>query len=356
MLAFKYISFHYIKYSFIVLLALVLFFIGFDYIKYAEKLPESANLLLIYIAYKAFFAVDMLLPLSLVFGMVSTQIFLIHSNALVAFYSLGYTRVDILRPFVVVSTLIIVAYIAIHSSSSFSRSNEFADNIRENNEYLSPTTDLFFTHKNQYIYFSKMLPLQNRAEDIRVFSIDNSSLKEVIVASSAVYYEGYWHIKKADIITKPDDMSFASEGIEVVDATELKILKGFRPKMFDQVYEGKVNFTIIDAIDAFMLLKNQNVDTSSIKSALYKIFIYPFYVPSLIVIIFFFVPVSARFLNVSLFSFAAILSSLLIWGILFMMIQLSNNKTISSELGIIAPVVVLFILALLQWRRFRLVN
>ena len=70
--------------------------------------------------------------------------------------------------------------------------------------------------------------------------------------------------------------------------------------MLDQVYEGKVNFTIKDAVDAIRLLDQQNINTDNIKSALYKIFIYPFFVPCLIVIIFFFVPISVRFLNVSL--------------------------------------------------------
>ncbi len=354
MLAFKYISYHYIKYFFIIMLALVVFLVGFDYMENAQKLSKSANLVLIYLVYKSFFAIDMLLPLALIFSMISTKIYLIRSNALVSFYSLGYSRVDVLRPFVVVSSIIIVIFILLHSLSSFSRADEFSNNIRKNAEYLSPTRNLFFTYKDKYIYFSKMLPLQERAEDIRVFSIKNNSLQEVLVASSATYVDEYWSIKEADIISKPDDMTLDSLGIKVTHENDLKILHGFRPKMLDQVYEGKVNFTIKDAIDALVLLKDQNINTSSIKGALYKIFIYPLFVPCLVVIIFFFVPISVRFLNVSLFSFGAILATLLIWGILFMLIELSNNKTISSEVGVLAPVVVLFLIALRQWRKYRL--
>lgn len=354
MLAFKYISLHYIKYFLIILIALVMFMVGFDYIDNADKLSKSANLLLIYLAYKSFFAIDMLLPLALVFAMISTKIFLIRSNALVSFFSLGYSRVDVLRPFVVVSTSIIVLFISLHSWSSFARADEFSNNIRKNAQYLSPTRDLFFTYKGQYVYFSKMLPLQEKAEDIRVFTIKDNSLKEVLVAKSALYRDGFWTIKEADIISKPDDLSFVSSGIYVNEVNNLKILEGFRPKMLDQVYEGKVNFTIRDAVDAIMLLDEQNINTSSIKGALYKIFIYPFFVPCLIVIIFFFVPMSVRFLNVSLFSFAAILATLLIWGVLFMLIELANNKTIPSEIGVIAPVLILFFIAIRQWRKYRL--
>jgi len=352
MLAFKYIALHYIKYFFIILLALVLFLVGFDYMENASDLASSANLLLIYLVYKAFFAVDMLLPLSLIFAMISTKIFLIRSNALVSFYSLGYSRVEVLRPFVVVSSSIIVIFISLHALPSFSRADEFSNNIRKNAEYLSPTRDLFFTYKKQYVYFSRMLPLQEKAEGIRVFTMESNSLKEVLIAKEALYRDDSWHINYADMITKPENLDFDSLGITLTHSKDLEILEGFRPKILDQVYEGKVNFTIMDAVDAILLLKNQNINTSSIKGALYKIFIYPFFVPCLVVIIFFFVPISPRFLNVSLFSFGAILATLLVWGVLFMLIELSNNKTIPSEVGVVAPVVILFIIALRQYRYY----
>ena len=199
-----------------------------------------------------------------------------------------------------------------------------------------------------------MLPLQEKAEGVRVFSVKENSLKEVIVAKSAIYRDNHWVIKRADIITKPDDLSFDSKGVTLTEGSDLKILEGFRPKILDQVYEGKVNFTIYDAVDAIILLESQGMNTSSIKGALYKIFIYPFFVPCLIVIIFFFVPISVRFLNVSLFSFGAILSTLLIWGVLFMLIELSNNRTLPSEVGVVAPVVILFGIAIRQWRKYRM--
>lgn len=349
MLAFKYISYHYLKYFLVILISLVTFLVGFDYMDHASALSHSANLTLIYIVYKIFYAVDMLLPLSLVFGMISTKIFLIRSNALVSLFSLGYTRLDVLRPFLVVSTVVTLLFISLHSFSKFSRADEFSNNIRKNSQYLSPTRDLFFTYKDKYVYFEKMLPLQEKAQGIRVFSVKDNSLNEVLVASEATYRDDFWQIKEADIIRKPKDISFDSLGIKVSKSDNLKLLKGFRPKMLDQVYEGKVNFTIMNAINAIILLEKQNVNTSSIRAALYKIFIYPFFVPCLVVIIFFFVPISVRFLNVSLLSFGAILSTLMVWGILFMLIELSNNKTIPSEVGVILPVFLLFLVALKQW-------
>jgi len=353
-LAFKYVAKHYLRYFFVIMGALIFFVLGFDYIDNADKFSQSANLMLIYFVYKSFYAIDLLLPLSLIFAMIATKIYLIRSNALVSFFSLGYSRVEILKPFVYVSTAIILLFIALHSWSSFSRAQEFSRNILKHSQYLNPTRDLFFAYKGKYVYFSKLLPLQERAEGVRVFSIENDSLKEVVTAKVAEYRNGFWHIKSGDLIIKPDDLTLKSSGIEVREAKDLDILEGFRPKILDQVYEGKVNFTIGDAIDALLLLQSQNIDVSNIKGALYKIFIYPLFVPFLIVIIYFFVPISVRFLNVSLFSFMAILTTLLVWGMILMLIELSNNKTIPSEVGIIGPIVILALIAFRQWRKYRL--
>ena len=352
MLAFKYIAYHYLKYFAIILGALVLFMVGFDYMGNMDSLPKSANLLVIYLVYKSFFAIDMILPMALVFAMISTKIFLIRSNALVSFFSLGYSRVDVLKPFIVVSSIIIVLFIGLHASSSFAHANEYSNNIRQNSQYLSSTRDLFFTYKGQFVYFSKMIPLQQRAEGIRLFSVKNGSLKEVLIAKGAIYRDNSWYIKRADIITKPDNLKSVSKGIEVVAKNSLKILHGFRPKILDQVYEGRVDFTIGDAVDAILILDEQNINTSSIKGALYKIFIYPFFAPLLIVIIFFFVPISVRFLNVSLFSFGAILSTLLTWAVLFVLTKLSDTKTIPSEVGVIVPIIILLLIAIRQYKYY----
>ncbi len=353
MLAFKYISFHYLKYFFIILIALIMFMVGFDYLQNVNDLPKSANILLIYLVYRVFFAIDMLLPLALVFAMISTKIYLIRSNALVSFYSLGYSRTDVLKPFIYVSTLIILLFISAHATN-FARADEFANNIRKTQQYLNPTRDLFFTYEDKYIYFGQLSPLQKKATDVRVFSVENGNLKEMISSTEALYQGGDWHLKDAHIIKKPSIVGPAKNGIEMSDVPDLAMLHDFKPKILDQVYEGKVNFTIGDAIDALYLFQHQKINTSQIKSSLYKIFIYPFFVPALIVIIFFFVPTSGRFLNVSLFSFAAILSTLVVWGLIFMMIEYANNKSVSSEVGIVLPVFILLILSMIQYKRFNI--
>ena len=351
MLAFKYISFHYFKYFFIILTALVMFMVGFDYLQYMNELPKSANLVLIYIMYRIFFAIDMLLPLALVFAMISTKIFLIRSNALVSFYSLGYSRTQVLRPFLAVSVGVVLIFILAHATN-FARADEFANNIRTTEQYLNPTKNLFFTYEDKYIYFAELSPLQKKATDVRVFMMKDGALRELVTSKEALYIGNEWHLKDAHIIIKPAINGIKTTDINISDQKDMVLLRDFKPKILDQVYEGKVNFTITDGFEALALLKNQNINTAGIKSSLYKIFAYPFFVPALITIIFFFVPPSGRFLNLSFFSFVAILATLVVWGLLFMMIEYANNKTISAELGIMAPIVLLYILAFAQYKRY----
>jgi len=335
------------------MMAFILFSVGFDYIGISNQLPDSANLVLMYIVYKVFYSIDMLLPLTLIFAMIATKVSFIRNNTLVGLYSLGYSKVDILKPFVVVSTFIVMLFIALHSTS-FARANELATTIKDNDSLVYTTTDLFFTYQDKYVYFGELFPLQERAEDIRIFTVKNSKLQEVVTAKSANYRDGYWHIKEAHIITKPMKLSLnMKEGIGIKSDATLKLLKNFRPKILDQVYEGKVDFTIFDAIDAIILLKSENISIDKIKSALYKIFVYPFFVPALIVVIFFLVPISTRSMSISLFSFGAILATLVIWVLLFTMIELSNNKVITSEVGIISPVIMLWSIAFYIWNKNR---
>jgi len=350
-LAFRYVALHYLKYFVVILAALSAFMVGFDFMENSSNLPDSANLIMIYLVYKSFYAIDMLLPLSLVFAMITTKVFLIRSNALVAFYSMGYSKNDVLKPFVAVAIMVISIYVSLHATAAFARANEFADNIAKSSSYLRPTSNLFFTFENKYIFFGNLFPLQQRATDVRVFEIEGSNLKKLVVAKSAYYKDDNWHVPKAHILQKPAEISFHSAGITVGEKETISILQGFKPKILDQVYEGKVNYTITDAIDALFILTKQNVNVDRIKSALYKTFLNPLFVPSLIIIIFFFVPISQRFLNITLFSFGAILATLMTWALLFILSELSFNKAIPSEVGIALPVFVLFLIALWQWYR-----
>ncbi|MBD3798750.1 LptF/LptG family permease [Sulfuricurvum sp.] len=337
MLAFTTLSSLYLRYFFIVLIALCSFMVGFDLMENASELPDSANLVMIYIMYKYFYAIDMMLPISLVFALIASLAELIRANTLVAYFALGYSKIRIMTPFLVIAGVMLVSHIALHFTN-FTRANEFANNLRETSQFIRPTSNLFFTYEGNYIFFGNLYPLSKKAEEIRIFTFKDGKLKESLSASEATYHKGYWNIPKAHVIQLPEAYKFKGGGFISEDREELKVLRDFKPKILDQVYEGKANFTIQDAFDALKLLENQNVDVDKITSALYRIFISPWFAPILMVLFFTYTPVSGRFLNLSLFSFMAILITLIVWGVLFMMGELSNNKTLSPEIGVIAPI------------------
>lgn len=349
MLAFKNISFLYLKYVTIIVSALVLFFVGFDVMDNLSGLPDSANLKLLYALYRSYYALDILFPIALIFAMIASKIFLIRSNALVAYYSLGYSKADVLRPFTLISTLLVTLFILLHMYAPFAKGKEYSDNIYSNKINGAPTQNLFFTYEDYYVYFKELHPLQQSAKEIRVFKIVNNDLSEVIIAKEAVYKDDYWVVKSAQKLIKPQNVGLKSEGIKIPQKEDLRLLKDFRPAILDQVYEGSSTYTILDALEAIKILDEQNVNTDKVKSVLYKTIIYPFFVPFVLIIIFFFVPISPRFLNVTLFSFGALLATLLIWGLFYALIQLSNAKVVSGEIGILLPVLLLGISSAVVW-------
>lgn len=347
MLAFATLATLYVRYFFIILIALCSFMVGFDLMDNVGKLSDSANLALLYTMYKTFHAIDMMLPISLVFAMIAALVDLIRSNALVAYYALGYSKTRLLLPFVSVATLFITLHIALHATN-FARANEFADNLRETSQIIRPTSDLFFVHEGSYVYFANLYPLTKRADNIRIFSFHGDHLAEAISAEEAIYQDDHWNIINAHLLRPPESLEDTKEGIVLEERQKIHSLKDFKPKILDQVYEGKANFTIGDGLDALKLLEHQNVDIGKIKSSMYRIFITPWFALSIIVLLFWMAPVISRFLNLSLFSFIAILGALLVWGVLLMLNQLANNKTLTPEEGVILPIVILF--AVSVWR------
>ncbi len=345
----RYLILLYLKYFSIILIALIFFFVGLDYLQNAKSLPSSANLQIMYLVYKAFYAVDILLPIATIFGMLATKIYLIRSNELVAIYSVGYDKRSVIKPFFVISFFIILIFTLLHTTS-FAYANENADNIKKHSLISSSTTNLFFKYYNFYIYFKKLYPFQKKAEDVRIFKVENSKLKKIIRSKEAFFENNLWKIKNADIVEKIDKDS--TKKIKIDQKNEIKLLQGFKPKILDTIYEGKTSFSILDAFYAIKLLQEQNINTQKIKAVLYAQMIYPFFAPFLMVIIFFFVPITQRLASVTLFSFGAIISSLMIWGLLYTFVRLSLTGVLNPEISTMLPVIVLALISLIFYKKF----
>ncbi len=340
----RYLVFLYSKYFFMILASLTLFFVGLDFLQVFKKLPPSANLQVLYLAYKAMSGIDILFPISLVFAMISLKISLIRSNELVAFYALGIGKRAIILPLFLSALGLSGIYLVLHLTS-FTYADEYANNIKKYSSIMSATKNLFFKYNNSYIYFDRLLPLQRQAKGVRIFEVNGTKIKRVVLASSADFEQNYWHIPKATVVERLTDKI-------VVQKRDLDTLVGYRPKILDSVYEGKTNISLLDALYALKLFQTQKIDTKKLQAVILYHLFYPFFAPLLMIIIFYFVPVSARIANLNLFSFAAILATLVTWGVLYSLVKLAFAGSLRPEVAIVAPILLLGGVAYYFYKKF----
>ena len=340
----KYLLAKYVKYFLIILLSLELFFVGIDFLQYFSRLPSSANLQLLYIMYNVFFTLTITLPLSLVFGWIVTLTFLIKDNALVSFYSLGVSKREILLPILLITTFFTLVLIGLQSTP-LAYSYEQKDKIIKNKYFIDEQKNIFLKYNEYFVYFKKLYPLEKKAEDIHIFKIHNQDVVEIIVGKKAFYQNSKWYVLDTKIIKKPENINWVDSKLDVSYEKFLYTLEGFEPQIISNVYKGKAQYSVIDAIRTILLLDTQESNTNKIKAILYSQIVTPFFVLPLIVIILIFTSPSSRFFNSAFFITISIFSTLSVWGIVFLLQKLALGSVVLAEIAIILPVILFFILA-----------
>jgi len=332
----RYLAGIYLRYTLLILVALELLMSGMDYIGAQDKLPDSANLKMLYLIFKGSAALKVTLPISVVFGVIVTKIHLIRRNELVATYALGASRSRVLQPFFLSSLTLSLIYVSAYFTA-FTQFEEKAEAIKQNRYFSSSTNDLFLKYDESYIYIERLFPLKKEAEGVRIFQLENKELKRYVEAKFARFEEGAWRFPKAKIIEKPKVFGLQKEGIKILEINDYRALEGFKPEIMDTVFEGKTSFMIHDAALAIWLLWDQGIDTTRIRGVFYGLIFLPLFAPIFVVVIFFTVPISSRFFNLALFSSAAVFLTLAGWGLLFTLSQLSISGTLLPELAILLP-------------------
>lgn len=340
----KYLLTKYIKYFFIILVSLEIFFVGIDLLQYFTRLPNSANLQLLYIIYDIFFTLTITFPLSLVFGWVVTLTFLIKDNALVSFYSLGVSKRDILLPILLITTFFTLILIGLQSTP-LAYAYEEKDKILKNKYFVNEQENIFLKYNEYFVYFKKLYPIEKKAIGIHIFKIKNNDIVETIVGKTAFYQNNKWYVLDTKIIRKPEKIDWTKSKLDITYEKFLYTLEGFEPTIISNVYKGKDQYSVVDAIRTILLLNDQEFNTNKIKSILYSQIFTPFFVLPLIVFIFIFVSPSSRFFNIAFFTSLSIFSTLSIWGIIFFLQKLAVGSILLAEIAIILPIFLLFIVA-----------
>ncbi|BBG66486.1 permease YjgP/YjgQ [Hydrogenimonas sp.] len=336
---FRYVSWLYIRHFFLIAFALAFFFAGLDYMQNASKL-NGFNIKILYMFYKGSYALSLLFPIALVLSMIVAKMALIRSNALVSFYALGYSKKEVLRPFIFVSFLLTLLYIGLHFTT-FVNSELYAKALMQKKHNLTVTRNLFVKYNDSFVYISQLIPSRKEAKDIRIYRMQEGDLVQTIYGKSAKFDGSKWLIADAKIVTKPHVKGLTYEGLKIEYKSGVETLAGFKPKILTSVFEGKRYYTIQDAYDALGLLVSQKLETSKVRSILYYMVVSPFFAMSLVIIFFLSIPPHARSSNLLLVSFVLIGTTLFVWGVIYLLYRISLSGVIVPELGTVTAVALL---------------
>ena len=228
----------------IVLISLEIFFVGIDFLQNFKSIPQSANLQLLYLLYNGFFTLTLALPLSIVFGWIITLIVFIRNNEFVAFNALGATNKNIYLPVINISVLLLFLLIFLQMTP-LAYSSDQKRKILDNQYFTNTKSDIFLKYNDYYVYFKKLLPLEKKAENIHIFKVNNSDVVETIIGEKAYFQNNKWYVVDVKIINKPENINVDNSKLDIRYEKFLHTLDGFKPKILDNVYESKTDFSIL---------------------------------------------------------------------------------------------------------------
>jgi len=341
----KYIVKNYLKNFFIIFIALDLFYVSVDLLTNYNNIPDSANLQILYAVFQGMNAVNYVLPLSIVFGMVVTYFGMIKSNELICMYASSISKRSLVKPFFLTALGLTLLYIGLNCTE-FAYAYEYSVNLKKYNRISTSSEDLFLKNDNQYVYFKKLDPLKQVAYDVTIFEVDHVDVTKIIRASVATFVKNYWVLENVNVVYKPQVKSLDDAGYHTETVQELKMMENFKPKIMDNVYQSEYTLSITDGIDALLFLENQGVNTSKIKATLFSQLFFPLFAPFLIVILYYKAPMMGRYFNMALAASSFAFITLVVWSGLFLLSRLASNGVIFSEVAILLPIILLFFIAL----------
>lgn len=348
---FRFISIIYLKNFFLIFFALLGFYCGIDLLLNFKDLPESANLKLLYIIFLSFSAVPYVLPISLVFSLVLSLITMIRNNELVSLYALGLSKnLVIIYPFLW-ALLFCFIYVGLNFTA-FAYANDYKKNIMKNGVMIKQSGEVFFKFNNEFVYVEKLQNGKNSIDNVKIFSMKNLELNTFLFAKNAIFHNDLWILKDGNITLLPQKYILGEKGLSQMGFNQMEALQGFKPKIIEGVASNS-DYSISDALETFFVFKEQGISTQSLRIAFYKLAITPFFAPFLMLIMYYFFPVIARFFNLAFVTFVAFVTTLIIWGFLFLLIRLSENGVLLGEVGIVLPILSLMLFGIFIFCKHR---
>ena len=344
---FIYIAKQYFKNFLIIALGLTFAATLIDFIEYFGRI-DGANRKFLYFYYMYCDYLVFIYPIALIFGAIITFFNLLWRNHLVAFLSFGYRKSRLIKPFLAVFTIVYIFIVAL-SFTKFAYYGDSARALIENRQLFKSLDNIFFKYNNDFVFAKKMDVVKKEFSDVTLYKSKDNRLVELSHFKKAKFKNKKWiatDIEKKIIQYR----NGKPEGYKVKHIDKEIILKGYYPKVVRLLYEGK-RMSIEDAIRALKLLKEQGIDNSKVKSALYTKIIMPLFAPILIIIIFAMLPLHRRFISRAKYLLLSMGTTLVIWTLLYSVNMLSINGTIPADLGQPLVIFVLLIISIFVWRK-----
>ena len=351
----KFLSRLYVKKFLLLFIAFELFFVGFDLLRNLKRLPDSANLQILYTVNKFLEFINYTLPLSLIFALLLAILQIIKSNELVTLYALGVSKERVARPFLIIASLLTLIYIGLNTLPYFVQSMETSTNIRRVGTISSISSSIFIKSGDNYAYIERLNPHNKSAEGMKVFRIEHGDLKEIIEAKRGRFKNDHWELEDVMILHKPrlDPTHLQDAKLTITTHKKRDVLTGFTPRIIDTLFQSSPRLTIQDSILAMELLNKQKLRTEKVRANLYMMLFFPLFAPITIFGLFFLFPTQHRGSNLPVFTTLVIFGTLVVWGIIFTLTQIALNGAISPEAGIILPIVLLAAAAFYIYRKYR---
>ena len=336
----RYVGWLYFKYFMILFIALTLFYVGIDILTNLKDMPASANLKLLYFGLTSLTAVNYVLPLALIFALITSKFSMIRSNELVSFYALGIDKNHLIKPPFYIALAITFIYVGLNFTP-FAYAYEYGRNIVKLSNLSRTSSDIFLKFEGKFVYMDSLNPISGEAKDVRIFDINGSNLRSATFGESAKFTDDAWLLKNAKIVNLPQNIKLGEKGLDIKTPSELKTLENFKPKTIESASAESSAITIPDAVDYILAFKDEGVGLNSTKTTLYNLAFAPFFAPFMVLIIYYFLPVTGRFFNLALKSFIFTIASLCVWGALFVMMRFARNGVVSPEIGVLLPIILL---------------
>ena len=336
----RYVGWLYFKYFVIIFIALTLFYVGIDILTNLKDMPASANLKLLYFGLTSLTAVNYVLPLALIFALITSKFSMIRSNELVSFYALGIDKNRLIKPPFYIALAITFIYVGLNFTP-FAYAYEYGRNIVKLSNLSRTSSDIFLKFEGKFVYVDSLNPISGEAKDVRIFDINGSDLRSATFGESAKFIDNAWLLKNAKIVNLPQNIKLGEKGLDIKTPSELKTLENFKPKTIESASAESSAITIPDAVDYILAFKDEGIGLNSTKTTLYNLAFAPFFAPFMVLIIYYFLPVTGRFFNLALKSFIFTIASLCVWGALFVMMRFARNGVVSPEIGVLLPIILL---------------